>query len=108
MAEIPENWSGRRDSNPRPQPWQGCALPLSYARSAGKAAIPRARRRAAISGPKALQGLGAVQHPRIAGERNGDRRVDRLHRLSAMDNRRAGGDAARLSREEEIGGHAAA
>ena len=19
--------SGRRDSNPRPQPWQGCALP---------------------------------------------------------------------------------
>jgi hypothetical protein len=28
-----ENWSGRRDSNPRPQPWQGCALPLSYARS---------------------------------------------------------------------------
>ena len=28
-----EKWSGRRDSNPRPQPWQGCALPLSYARS---------------------------------------------------------------------------
>lgn len=27
-------WSGRRDSNPRPQPWQGCALPLSYARAA--------------------------------------------------------------------------
>jgi hypothetical protein len=27
-----ENWSGRRDSNPRPQPWQGCALPLSYTR----------------------------------------------------------------------------
>ncbi len=26
-------WSGRRDSNPRLQPWQGCALPLSYARS---------------------------------------------------------------------------
>ena len=20
-------WSGQRDSNPRPQPWQGCALP---------------------------------------------------------------------------------
>jgi hypothetical protein len=20
-------WSGKRDSNPRPQPWQGCALP---------------------------------------------------------------------------------
>ena len=26
------NWSGWRDSNPRHQPWQGCALPLSYAR----------------------------------------------------------------------------
>ena len=26
------DWSGRRDSNPRPQPWQGCALPLSYTR----------------------------------------------------------------------------
>src|SRR5713226_1216456 len=26
------NWSGRGDSNPRPQPWQGCALPLSYTR----------------------------------------------------------------------------
>ena len=25
-------WSGRRDLNPRPQPWQGCALPLSYFR----------------------------------------------------------------------------
>ena len=29
----PEVWSGRRDSNPRPRPWQGRALPLSYARS---------------------------------------------------------------------------
>jgi hypothetical protein len=27
-----KTWSGRWDSNPRPQPWQGCALPLSYAR----------------------------------------------------------------------------
>ncbi len=25
-------WSGRRDSNPRHSPWQGDALPLSYAR----------------------------------------------------------------------------
>ena len=24
--------SGQRDSNARHQPWQGCALPLSYAR----------------------------------------------------------------------------
>ena len=31
-APPERNWSGRRDSNPRPQPWQGCALPLSYTR----------------------------------------------------------------------------
>jgi hypothetical protein len=31
-------WSGRRDSNPRPQPWQGCALPLSYARNPDRGA----------------------------------------------------------------------
>jgi hypothetical protein len=27
------DWSGRRDLNPRPLPWQGNALPLSYSRS---------------------------------------------------------------------------
>ena len=26
------NWSWKRDSNPRPSPWQGDALPLSYSR----------------------------------------------------------------------------
>ncbi len=35
-------WSGKRDSNPRPQPWQGCALPtelfpLGDGKIAGKA-----------------------------------------------------------------------
>ena len=25
-------WSGKRDSNPRPSPWQGDALPLSHFR----------------------------------------------------------------------------
>ena len=29
-------WSGKRDLNPRLQPWQGCTLPLSYSRK-GKA-----------------------------------------------------------------------
>src|SRR5690606_25312859 len=28
-----EDWSGKRDSNPRLRPWQGRTLPLSYARS---------------------------------------------------------------------------
>jgi hypothetical protein len=26
-------WSGKGDLNPRPSPWQGDALPLSYSRS---------------------------------------------------------------------------
>ena len=29
---VSENWSGRWDSNPRPSPWQGDALPLSHFR----------------------------------------------------------------------------
>ena len=32
MGDWEENWSGRRGSNPRPRPWQGRALPLSYTR----------------------------------------------------------------------------
>ena len=31
-AKFWKIWSGRRDSNPRPRPWQGRALPLSYTR----------------------------------------------------------------------------
>ena len=38
---IEKIWSGRRDSNPRPQPWQGCALPLSYTRIRATAAAAR-------------------------------------------------------------------
>ena len=30
---LPHFWSGRRDSNPRPSPWQGDALPLNYFRT---------------------------------------------------------------------------
>ena len=31
-------WSGKRDLNPRLQPWQGCTLPLSYSRKRVEAA----------------------------------------------------------------------
>ena len=31
--QVIEGWSGKRDLNPRPSPWQGDALPLSYSRS---------------------------------------------------------------------------
>jgi hypothetical protein len=33
LEKNTENWSGKRDLNPRPSPWQGDALPLSYSRS---------------------------------------------------------------------------
>src|SRR3989338_1661729 len=33
-AGMGGEWSGKRDLNPRPSPWQGDALPLSYSRSA--------------------------------------------------------------------------
>ena len=35
---VNKNWSGRWDSNPRPSPWQGDALPLSHFRLSG---LPR-------------------------------------------------------------------
>src|SRR6266700_6828706 len=33
-------WSGRRDLNSRPSPWQGDALPLSYSRLFARSSIP--------------------------------------------------------------------
>src|SRR5699024_8886495 len=30
---VKVSWSGRRDSNPRPPPWQGGVLPLNYFRN---------------------------------------------------------------------------
>ena len=38
-------WSGRRDLNPRPSPWQGDALPLSYSRIRPEAVYRSAHRR---------------------------------------------------------------
>lgn len=42
VARIPisplshKKWSGRRDSNPQHQPWQGCVLPLHHFRQSFK------------------------------------------------------------------------
>ena len=33
VEALGEDWSGKGDLNPRPSPWQGDALPLSYSRS---------------------------------------------------------------------------
>ena len=43
-------WSGRGDSNPRPQPWQGCALPLSYTRT-GRGGSARGAPHLSLEGP---------------------------------------------------------
>ena len=32
LQQAPLCMSGKRDLNPRRQPWQGCTLPLSYSR----------------------------------------------------------------------------
>ena len=51
-------WSGRWESNPRPSPWQGDALPLSHFRSLRIGAVPthagasRRRCRRACRGPE--------------------------------------------------------
>src|SRR5690554_5986604 len=39
------NWSGKRDSNSRPQPWQGCALPTELFPLLVTEAMPRQRMR---------------------------------------------------------------
>src|SRR5258705_18110 len=59
-----KDWSGRRDSNPRPQPWQGCALPLSYTRIlirphlfAGGSPMPNGHRLCNRGGHHARAGL---------------------------------------------------
>src|SRR2546426_1101727 len=56
-------WCHDRDSNPGPQPYQGCALPLSYRgewRGAGYSQR-RGRREAPIR-PAALTGAAAAAH----------------------------------------------
>ena len=61
-------WSGRGDSNARPQPWQGCALPLSYARSMdGQLTAPEGRGLYSFS--DALQGASGRSQGRPRGRR---------------------------------------
>src|SRR3954452_5612752 len=48
--ERGRDWSGRRDSNPRPRPWQGRALPLSYTRIRWAASHAAVRREAMPKG----------------------------------------------------------
>src|SRR3954451_10888719 len=71
-SKIPESWSGRRDSNPRPQPWQGCALPLSYARILAAGSHVPARRRI-IQGEEAIASAAGAARRRDASFPSGGR-----------------------------------
>src|ERR1700685_1526335 len=46
-----KNWSGRRGSNSRPQPWQGCALPTELFPRLSRPAIVGPYRRESSRGP---------------------------------------------------------
>src|SRR3712207_3385463 len=64
-------WSGKRDLNPRPSPWQGDALPLSYSRIRrcfGFAAAAAVESEGGYTEPPPLrQALGAsFSPPRLA------------------------------------------
>jgi hypothetical protein len=50
LAPKVADWSGRRDLNPRPSPWQGDALPLSYSRIRPEAVYRAATRRSTRTG----------------------------------------------------------
>src|SRR5438046_1501412 len=76
-SHVGEFWSGRRDSNPRPRPWQGRALPLSYTRireasgSSGRWARHLCQMRPAIAttpkGPKIREKTRAARQEPWAG-----------------------------------------
>ena len=65
-------WSGKRDSNPRPQPWQGCALPLSYSRNTVTAAADcnKRPRRVSTYGPSGTSPAEVLR--RLLGRRRVD------------------------------------
>src|SRR4029077_3370040 len=69
--------SGKRDSNPRPQPWQGCALPTEL--------FPRTRVQSNPGSPVRTRRPGAWASRRLAlngGE--GDRTPDFLNAMHAL------------------------
>jgi hypothetical protein len=69
---VEEKWSGKRDLNPRPQPWQGCALPLSYSRDArilaGHSQRVNARASVRPAAEPSRPGAETAPHPRAASD----------------------------------------
>lgn len=67
------SWSGRWDLNPRPSPWQGDALPLSYSRAPG-VIIPDSSDRAL---PPSRRPVAAFDRIRSADDRDASGRGPR-------------------------------
>src|SRR6185295_5129493 len=81
----PTGWSGKRESNPRLQPWQGCTLPLSYSRS--RPGLPAARRYyRAIPGSVKKDGRWRLARlERVADEADARRAPARLENLHDVE-----------------------
>ena len=84
------NWSGKRDLNPRPSPWQGDALPLSYSRRkrAKEAGYRGARER--VKGRTAASVGGGARRCHIRGPRDQPQRPCRRRPLRARAAPRGG------------------
>ena len=115
-AFIMTCWSGRRDLNPRLQPWQGCTLPLSYSRAVGTVVFYK--RRPGLSTKKFAEpifflrqaGKGPSQHTERPGKgggspgkrggrkREGTRPFSALPGLQLYADRRRGGGGERQPR----------
>ena len=69
--------SGKRDSNPRPQPWQGCALPTEL--------FPQAERSLAPAPHQRNRGTSAQRPPPTRGNGGeGDRTPDLVNAIHAL------------------------
>src|SRR6266496_5745065 len=69
--------SGKRDSNPRPQPWQGCALPTEL--------FPQAERSLAPAPHQRNRGTRAQRPPPTRGNGGeGDRTPDLVNAIHAL------------------------
>ena len=111
--------SGRRDSNPRPQPWQGCALPAEPRprRPASIQARTRRRTRRPVASPPLDRGgmmhIGifggdtARSHDRRRGRRRPRRRAGRLRELRAPPDLRARRDGRARDRRPRGPAHRA-
>ena len=97
-------WSGRRGSNPRPRPWQGRALPLSYTRvrEGWRRCIAVANGRPMPNAPCECNSRTMVRYPKKITQNQGQSRrigpepwIDGRQAVLEADSRPAPASAAR-------------